>query len=122
MSSLISAHSMGFFFVNCVSADGSGKYFETVEHIAVTAKATSKVVCAISAACVCTYRVCCDVFGIQIEAKSRESPFYEVSCFLFQKEGLLQVSNLQPLVSKAFNHSIFYISNQFFYTCFVQIC
>ena len=66
-------------------------------------------VCAISAACVCTYRVCCDVFGIQIEAKSRESPFYEVSCFLFQKEGLLQVSNLQPLLSKALT-TLYFIS------------
>ena len=68
------------FVANCVSTDGSGRYFETVEHIAVTAKTTSKVVCAVSAACVCTYRVCCDLFGAQIEAKSRESPFHEVSC------------------------------------------
>ena len=93
MSSLTSAHSYGlltmpFFFVNCVSADGSGKYFETVERIAVTAKATFKVVFAISAACVCTYCVCCDVFGAQIEAKSRESSIYEVSClFLVSERG-----------------------------------
>ena len=95
------------FVANCVSTDGSGRYFETVEHIAVTAKTTSKVVCALSAACVCTYRVCCDVFGAQIEAKSRESPFYEVSCLfvcLFVC-CYLQVTNLQPLVNKAFSIS-----------------
>ena len=68
------------FVANCVSTDGSGKYVETVEHIAVTAKATSKVVCTLSAACVCNYCVCRDVFGAQIEAKSRESSFHEVSC------------------------------------------
>ena len=68
------------FVANCVSTDGSGKYVETVEHIAVTAKATSKVVCTLSAARVCNYCVCCDVFGAQIEAKSRESSFHEVSC------------------------------------------
>ena len=82
-------------------------------------------VCTISAACVCTCRVCCDVFGAQIEAKSRESPFYEVSCLFvvsFRKRAFCRLATYKLVKPFWFqvteNYStvcIFYISNQFFY-------